>query len=127
MTPNEYQQLALRTEKGLKDKELHLEPDVARLMHAAVGCCTEAGELQDALKKRLFYDQPRAIDRVNIIEEFGDLLWYVAIGLDSVGSTIEEAMEKNISKLVARYPDGFTSADAKDRDLNKERAILEAE
>lgn len=125
MEPNEYQQLALRTEKGLKDKELELDAPTGRLMHAAVGLCTETGELQDALKKKLFYDRTREIDRTNIIEEFGDILWYVAVGLDAVGATIEEAMEKNIAKLKARYPDGFTSADALNRDHEAERAALE--
>jgi NTP pyrophosphatase (non-canonical NTP hydrolase) len=97
--------------------------DLIRLMHSAVGISTEAGELLDAYKKHIFYG--RQIDYVNIEEEIGDLLWYISATLDVLGLTYEEVMEKNIKKLKARYPDQFTEKDAIERDLEKEREILE--
>ena len=49
------------------------QPNV-RILHAAIGCVTESGELLDALKKQIFYG--RELDVVNVKEEAGDILWY---------------------------------------------------
>lgn len=120
MTPNEYQQLALRTENTPATID---GAQVMRLLHGAIGLCTEAGELQDMLKKHLFYGAP--LDLVNVVEEIGDLLWYAAIALDAAGSSMDDAMRINISKLQVRYPSKFTAAAAMTRDLAAERAVLE--
>lgn len=74
-----------------------------RLLHGALGCGTEAGELLDAVKRATFYGKP--VDAVNVVEECGDLLWYIAIALDAVGATMGQAMARNVAKLRARYPD----------------------
>ena len=94
-----------------------------RFLHAAMGICTETGELMDALKKHLIYG--KELDKTNIIEEVGDLFWYVAILADAFEFTFEDSMEKNIAKLKARYPNRFTEKDAQFRDLEKERKVLE--
>lgn len=96
---------------------------IARLLHASMGVCTEAGELQDSLKRQLFY--MKELDLTNVAEEVGDILWYCAIALDAVGSSFEEAFERNIAKLRARYPDKFTEDKAINRDLAAERRALE--
>lgn len=132
MSPREYMGLALRTERtpefiALADDKPGAWTDAstfARLIHGAIGLCTEAGELQDAIKRRLIYNKP--LDRVNIIEEIGDLLWYCALVLDSQGATFEEAMERNIAKLRVRFPDKFSFEAANVRDLAAERRALEA-
>ena len=126
MTANEYQRLALRTEKtpafcqGDGERTDHQQ---SRLLHGAIGICTEAGELQDMIKKSLIYGKP--MDVINIVEEIGDLYWYCALVLDSVGYTPEQAMEKNINKLRARFGDRFTEYRALNRDLDLERKELE--
>lgn len=128
MTPDEYQKLALRTEKtptfvgraqhGYVTEEI----EMSRLLHGLLGVCTEAGELQDQVKKHLVYGKD--FDPTNILEECGDLLWYIALALDATGFTMEECMKRNIAKLRARYPEGFTEAAALTRDLEKERDAL---
>jgi len=100
------------------------QPDNIRLLHAALGLATEAGEFQDALKKHLFYGKP--LDTVNLVEELGDLCWYLAIAMDTLGVPFEEVLTRNIAKLRARYPEKFTEAHALTRDLATERAILES-
>ncbi len=132
MSPREYMGLALRTERT-PDFVVEQAPSstltsarmLARLLHGAIGLCTEAGELQDAIKKNLIYGI--MIDRVNIIEEIGDLMWYCALVLDSQGSTFEDAMERNIAKLKVRFPDKFSFEAANVRDLDAERKALEGD
>ena len=94
------------------------------LMHACLGIATEAGELIDPIKKAVFYG--KALDKVNLMEEVGDILWYCAIILKYTGHTFEDAMERNIAKLQKRYPDKFTEEDAVNRDLVSERKELES-
>jgi NTP pyrophosphatase (non-canonical NTP hydrolase) len=93
------------------------------LLHAAMGLTTESGEFMDALKKHVFYGKP--LDKVNLKEEVGDLLWYCALALHALDSSFEEVMATNIAKLKARYPDKFEESQAINRDLDKERGILE--
>ncbi len=138
MQPNEYQQLALRTEfTPIFIQDPNIDQPIngnnpglaltarqyARLMHAALGACTEVGELQDAIKKNLIYG--KAFDGVNVVEECGDVLWYIALALHAAGYSMEECMQRNIDKLRARFPDKFTQDQAITRNLDVERAALE--
>jgi NTP pyrophosphatase (non-canonical NTP hydrolase) len=91
-----------------------------RLFHAVVGISTEATELLEALD---LYG--RDMDNTNLLEEFGDIDWYKAIGVDELGGDWEDILIKIIEKLRLRYPDKFTNEDAVNRDLEGEREILE--
>jgi len=97
---------------------------LSRLLHAAMGMATEAGEFMDPLKKALFYG--REVDEVNLREEIGDLLWYIAIACDALDTTVELEMARVINKLMVRYPDKFEGYLAEHRDLDAERAVLES-
>ena len=94
-----------------------------RLLHACMGMQTETAEFTDALKKSLFYG--KTLDTVNLKEELGDLLWYVSIAMDELGTTYEAEMQRVINKLKLRYPEKFTEEDATNRDLVAERKLLE--
>lgn len=96
---------------------------MARLLHYAMGVCTEAGELLDAVKKAAIYGRP--LDKTNIVEELGDGDWYRARLLDLLGVDPAEVRRVNIEKLRKRYPDGFTEEAAVERDLAGEREVLE--
>ncbi len=95
------------------------------LLHGAMGLCTETGELQDTVKKYVFYG--KELDRVNIEEELGDIFWYCAIICKSLDLDFQTIMEKNIAKLKKRYPEKFTEDKALNRDLEAERKVLENE
>ncbi len=133
MNADDYQKAALRTEhtpRFLRGREIsvgNIEREdldqLERIMHAMIGVCTEAGELQDMVKKHLIYGKP--FDTVNVVEECGDLLWYIAVGLDACGVKMGDAMQRNITKLQLRFPDKFTEERALNRDLDAERAALE--
>jgi len=94
-----------------------------RLLHAAIGMQTESAEFTDSLKKQFFYG--RIMNPTNLAEEIGDILWYCAIAADELGVSFEDIMTKNIAKLEERYKGGFSETKAENRDLNKEREILE--
>lgn len=93
------------------------------LLHAAMGCVTEAGEFMDAMKRQMIYGKD--LDHTNVIEELGDLMFYVAMACNDLGVPIEHVVEKNMQKLRQRYPDKFTSERALNRDLGAERQVLE--
>ncbi len=100
MTLDEYQALANRTEQ--KDRSIH-----DRFLQNALGIAGEAGEVADLIKKWKFHGH--AYDRVKLMKELGDCLWYLA-GLASCADlTLSEVAEANIAKLKARYPDGFSN------------------
>jgi len=121
MTPTKYIEAAYRT---INDKFYKpVNRDGEDLLHAAIGIATESGELLDAIKKQLFYG--KSLDRTNIKEEVGDLLWYIALLCHSQGWSFEEIMLLNIEKLKARYPDKFEENKAIHRNLPLERLILE--
>ncbi len=94
-----------------------------RLLHAGIGLATETGEFLDAIKKSVFYG--KELDRVNLKEELGDILWYLAIAMDALDTDFDTEMERNIAKLKARYGEKFSAEAAEKRDLKTERDILE--
>ena len=126
MTPHEYQKLAEYTESKTFDaiaNRMVGRDKMLRLEHAAFGLCTESGEFMDALKKHIFYGND--LDEVNLAEELGDLLWYVALACNALEINLDDVMSTNINKLTTRYPNKFTSDKALHRDLDAERKILE--
>lgn len=190
----EYLPLAIRTCKEL--------PVADHINHMGLGIVGEMGEIVDQLKKAYIYGKP--LDQVNIVEEVGDVAWYVAgvinlfpnlhgyldtdelpnsvnlerlndaksnvtrtillntmsasnlvvdLGVivdagginsedaESVAKTLcmflyatailldvdlGQAYDVNIAKLAKRYGDKYSDYAATNRDLNAERAILEA-
>jgi NTP pyrophosphatase (non-canonical NTP hydrolase) len=94
-----------------------------RLIHAQMGMQTETAEFTDALKKSLFYS--KSLDVVNLKEELGDLMWYMAIAMDELGTDFQAESARVIKKLKTRYHDKFTSECAQCRNLAAERGILE--
>lgn len=108
-----------------KLKERFSEEQNIRLLHAVIGMCTETGELQDAMKRKLFYG--KELDRTNVIEELGDVMWYIGVACNTLEISLEEVMAKNWDKLKTRYGDklAFSENAAVNRDKEKERKALE--
>lgn len=52
------------------------------LEHCWYGLVTEMGELVDALKRKRFYK--KEIDLVNLVEEIGDVCWYLTLGVTAL-------------------------------------------
>lgn len=91
-----------------------LTPDGADLLHMTVGVSGEAGELLDAVKKHVIYNKP--IDRENVIEELGDLEFYMEGIRQILGINREETLEHNVAKLSKRYASmSYSDQQAQDR------------
>jgi NTP pyrophosphatase (non-canonical NTP hydrolase) len=88
-----------------------LEPGTHTLnidqLHAILGVDSEAAELIELLYKQELSGEP--IDRDELINEAGDVLWYLALLFRLLGVTFEEVAALNIRKLQLRYPDKFTA------------------
>lgn len=87
--------------------------DTLDLLHAAVGVSGEAGELLDAIKKLWAYEKPMTEAVMeNIVEELGDLEFYMQLLRLKLGLQREYILEKNADKLGKRYADGYSNAAA---------------
>lgn len=114
---------ALENHRLFSTTSLQHRPEIANIVHAMLGCVTEAGELAEHVRDILGGKKP--LDRTNLVEELGDLLWYVALGLRELPSSFEEAFNVNLVKLHTRFPEKFTAEAALNRDLEAERAVLD--
>ena len=97
------------------------DPEINAL-HAVLGLASETGEVLDELVKAIISN--REVDKANLTEEAGDIMWYLAMLLRYLGTDFETVCEKNIAKLRARYPDAFTKDQALNRDLDEEKVAL---
>lgn len=73
----------------------------ADMLHMAVGIVGEAGELIDAVKKHVVYNKP--LDRDNVVEELGDIEFYLEGLRQNLGIDRNDTLATNIKKLGARY------------------------
>lgn len=110
MDAKEYQKLAARTiNKELEDGEVEL--------HALHGMVGEIGELHSLYQKAY---QGHKFDELHAFKELGDLMWFVAEYCTAMGWSLEEVMQVNIDKLIARFPDGFEI----DKSLNRKEGDI---
>ena len=99
MDLNTYQEETRRTRNNsLTDQEF--------LINGALGLAGETGEVVDVIKKHLF--QGHDLDKVKIVDELGDVMWYIALICDCIGFSLDFVTSHNILKLRKRYPDKFS-------------------
>jgi NTP pyrophosphatase (non-canonical NTP hydrolase) len=116
MKTEQYSVLALRTAKDFGSLNMDI-------MHAAAGMSGEAGEVIDLIKKVIYYGKP--IDRTKVLEEAGDLCWYLNLLITKLDSSWSEVFDMNIAKLEARYPDlRFDAEKAINRDEAAEQKAI---
>jgi len=86
------------------------ERDRHELAYLAMGVAGEAGEFADVVKKIIREPEPEghisAYEQryAQLVDELGDLLWYVSNWMNVLGLTYEEVMALNALKLAERYP-----------------------
>lgn len=116
MDANEYQQLAGRT--LIDGPDATYSGEEIMLVWNALGLTGEAGEVADLIKKGVFHRHD--INREVLVDELGDVLWYLAALCTRLGYPLGLVMARNISKLEKRYPDGYSSEQSMKRpDVSK--------
>lgn len=104
---NLYESLAQRTSSPKHSR-------IDKITNGLMGLNGESGECIDVLKKHFF--QGHELDTEKIIDELGDVLWYIAETCKGLGINMEEVARHNIAKLMKRYPEGFSV----ERSVNRE-------
>lgn len=92
---NDYQKFVVSTKR--------YDPEYA-VIYPALGLASEAGEVAGKVKKVL-RDAAGKLDLEQahkIIDELGDVMWYVTCIVDDLGFTLEEVIERNQAKLLGR-------------------------
>lgn len=93
--------------------------------HVSINQMTKSiGTITDLVKKNLMYGKELQVTEINA--QLTKLGTEISILLQMFDMTSTEAQERNIEKLRARYGQKFTEAAALERDLAKERKILES-
>jgi len=114
MNFNKYQELAQRTD-NINTPRNEMESERA-LTNSALGVCGESGEFADIVKKIYHQGHEFTEDmQYKMIEELGDILWYVAKAARVLGCSMEYVAVLNIDKLKKRYPEGFDAERSKKR------------
>ena len=103
---SEYQELAQNT-AGFNGRSEE------RLVCAVLALCGEAGELANHVKKGIWHGH--GVDEGYVLEECGDLIWYLAEVCASMGLKLDDVAEFNIDKLRQRYPNGFSEEASRNR------------
>ena len=99
----EYQDLCRMTAKKFETSE-------KEILTWGLGISGEAGDVASCIKKTFAHDNDQ---RKGIRENIGDTLWYAAMICNFFGWDMHEVLEENISKLRKRFPEGFTTDDAR--------------
>ena len=100
MNVNDYQKEAMTLlNPALTEKDV--------LMNALMGLCGESGEAIDLMKKHLY--QGHNLDKEKLVKELGDIAWYLAEAATGLSIDLSEVLQRNLDKLHARYPQGFST------------------
>lgn len=87
-----------------------IDPMNKLLSLGGLGVAGEAGEVADIIKKVLHHEVPLEAVREKLIEEMGDVHWYLEYLAAAIGVTTEEVLAANVAKLKARHPNGWSPA-----------------
>ena len=112
--PMKYQAMVMNLAKDSKQILAEMTPLKCYLDHMAMGIAGEAGEVLDVVKKHTKYN--KLLDRKKVVEELGDLEFYLEGLRQSLGISREEILNANMDKLLtgknARYKEGTFSNEA---------------
>lgn len=98
MDIKEYQEKSKRTlPTNFTDEEL--------IKNMCLGLGGEIGEVLDIFKK--YFYQGHSLDIKNVIDEMGDIMFYMANLCNILEIDLEIILDYNYNKLLNRYPNGF--------------------
>lgn len=94
MIPMEYENLVNDTKQYNGSRE-------ECIAYCTIALCGEVGELANRYKKEMRSGQ-RMSERENMLDELGDVLWYVTALSIELNSSLSQVMERNKRKLLKR-------------------------
>lgn len=100
------------------------------ITHALIGVGTEGGECLELLRD-FITNKVRSgamaygYSHAKVMEELGGAMWYIPIGAQAMGLTMERVAELNIAQLRKRYAGKFDAYEANNRDLAAENKVME--
>lgn len=127
LTPSQFPEMVTALAKPGEAILKSLTPVKCDLYHMSDALTIEAAELADAVKRHVIYEKD--LDEVqkdgqtlrqNILEELGDMEFYMERIRQLTGFTREETLVANINKLGHRYKGGTYSNDAANKREDKE-------
>ena len=83
----------------------HYPRRMSNLDYPTLGLAGEAGEVANIVKK-IQRDHGGIINdetRGKLMDELGDVLWYISACADELGITLQEIAEYNVNKLAKRH------------------------
>lgn len=86
--------------------------------YVTLGLCGESGEIANKVKKVLRKDNIEGLTherREAIIDEMGDVLWYLARLASELAVPLSDVARRNMDKLTQRKMQGFIKGDGDDR------------
>jgi NTP pyrophosphatase (non-canonical NTP hydrolase) len=110
---SEYEQLVYSLAKPAESLLDDMSEKQIDVWHQATGVATEAGELLDAAKKYAIYNKP--LDFENVIEELGDLEFYMERLRQILKITRTQVIDHNMAKLRKRYGSKYSDHAAQAR------------
>ena len=109
----DHKKLVFELAKPGQDIVDELTPMQAFALHMAIGVSGEAGELLDTIKKFAIYQKP--LDLENVVEELGDIEFYLQGIRQAFCIDREYVLQQNIEKLRKRYGKTYTNEAAQRR------------
>ena len=93
---------------SLDDIESRSDIKTSRLLTAALGLGSEAGEFVEIVKKMILQGKPASEENIfHMKRELGDIMWYWTTACASLGLDPFEVISENQAKLEARYGEKF--------------------
>lgn len=75
-----------------------------KYLYLALGLAGEAGEVANEVKRA--FENGKQLDKSKVIDELGDVFWYVTRMADEYNLTLQELASKNYDKLIKRKSNG---------------------
>ena len=94
-------------------------PKEIGLLYCGLGLCGEAGEVAEKVKK-LYRDSDGVITeefKQALAKEMGDVIWYLTAMAEIIGISMEEILQINYDKLMARKATSTLHGSGDDREV----------
>lgn len=99
-------------------KKTAIYPKEIGVMYCTMGLCGETGEVAEKVKK-LYRDSNGIVTndfKLGIKKELGDVIWYVTALAEEFNLSLEEILEANYEKLIARRKTNTLHGSGDDRE-----------